>query len=78
MIDSIRRNASARAEELFTQPIDVLFYDTTTLYFQSDREDYGQNKDPLRFKGYSKDGKAASNPGGAGIAGDPRRDSAGL
>ncbi len=57
VIDSIRRNASARAEELFTQPIDVLFYDTTTLYFQSDREDYGQKKDPLRFKGYSKDGK---------------------
>ena len=57
VIDSIRRNASARAEELFTQPIDVLFYDTTPLYFQSDREDYGQKKDPLRFKGYSKDGK---------------------
>ena len=56
VIDSLRRNASARVK-LFTQPIDVLFYDTTTLYFQSDREDYGQNKDPLRFKGYSKDGK---------------------
>ena len=34
----------------------MLFYDTTTLYFESDREDFDR-KDGLRFKGYSKDGK---------------------
>ena len=56
VIERICRSVAARAEDLFTQPIEVLFYDTTTLYFESDREDFDR-KDGLRFKGYSKDGK---------------------
>jgi transposase len=34
--------------------LDVVFYDVTTLYFDSQKED----KDSIRKKGYSKDGKA--------------------
>ena len=35
-----------------------MFYDTTTLYFESEIEDEPSSSKPgLRFKGYSKDGK---------------------
>jgi len=37
--------------DLFNQTIDVVFYDTTTLYFESTRKDLGE----LRQKGYSKE-----------------------
>lgn len=37
--------------DLFNQTIDVVFYDTTTLYFESTRKDLGQ----LRQKGFSKE-----------------------
>lgn len=37
--------------DLFNQKLDVVFYDVTTFYFHSDRED------ELRTKGFSKDGK---------------------
>ena len=57
VIDQIRQQSSVCAQRLFEQPIDVLFYDTTTLYFESERED-PETKHALRFKGYSKDGKA--------------------
>ena len=57
-IDAIQRQSQARAKELFSRPIDVLFYDTTTLYFESEIEDEPSSSKPgLRFKGYSKDGK---------------------
>lgn len=39
---------------LFTSVLDVVFYDVTTLYFESHVENEGE----LRQKGYSKDGKA--------------------
>ena len=55
-IDQLRAVAHHRAQELFEQPLRVLFYDTTTLYFESEVEDDG-DKDGLRFKGYSKDGR---------------------
>ena len=38
---------------MFPEPIDILFFDCTTLYFESDRDD------ELRKKGFSKDGKHA-------------------
>ncbi|HIP36071.1 MAG TPA: IS1634 family transposase [Crocinitomix sp.] len=41
-------------QNLFTQNLDVVFYDVTTLYFESQIEE----PDCLRQKGYSKDGKA--------------------
>jgi len=41
-------------QNLFSQQLDVVFYDVTTLYFESQKEQEGS----LRQKGYSKDGKA--------------------
>ena len=38
-------------KKIHTDPIEVIFYDTTTLYFES------ESSDSLREKGYSKDGK---------------------
>lgn len=41
-------------QNLFSTKLDVVFYDVTTLYFDSHVENHGD----LRQKGYSKDGKA--------------------
>ncbi len=41
-------------QTLFSQQLDVVFYDVTTLYFESQKEQEGS----LRQKGYGKDGKA--------------------
>ena len=41
-------------QTLFSQELDVVFYDVTTLYFESQKQQEGS----LRQKGYSKDGKA--------------------
>ena len=57
-IDAIQCQSHACAKELFSRPIDVLFYDTTTLNFESKIEDEPSSSQPgIRFKGYSKDGK---------------------
>jgi transposase len=40
---------------LFSQQLDLVFYDVTTLYFESNQP---QSEGDLRQKGYSKDGKA--------------------
>lgn len=42
--------------DLFNQSLDVVFYDVTTLYFESEIEQEGA----LRQKGFSKDGKIGS------------------
>ena len=42
--------------DLFNQTLDVVFYDVTTLYFESELEQEGA----LRQKGFSKDGKIGS------------------
>jgi len=55
-IESIRQQSCDRARSLFEQPLEVLFFDTTTLYFESEKEDEGDDQG-VRFKGYSKDGK---------------------
>ena len=47
----IRRRSFEAARTLLPDPVSVIFYDTTTLYFESERGD------GLREKGYSKDGK---------------------
>ena len=52
-IKKIQRGWRHRVETLLQKPITAVFYDTTTLAFESAREDLGA----LRRKGYSKDGK---------------------
>ena len=47
----IQRYIFEKGRNLFNQKIDVVFYDVTTFYFESDKED------ELRKKGFSKDGK---------------------
>ena len=50
-VEAIRRRSLELAETLLPEPLTAVFYDTTTLYFESERED------ALRRKGFSKDGK---------------------
>jgi len=47
--DYIQQCAYTAANDLFSKPIDVVFYDCTTLYFESVEED------ELKAKGFSKD-----------------------
>ena len=60
MMDRINEEAIEQIQEISSkktcsllgeETLDVLFYDTTSLYFETEKED------PLREKGYSKDGK---------------------
>ena len=50
-IDKIKRLSGQAAQKVFKEPLKVLFFDCTTLYFESIIED------ELRQKGYSKDPK---------------------
>ena len=50
-IDKIKRLSGQAAQKVFKEPLKVLFFDCTTLYFESIIED------ELRQKGYSKDAK---------------------
>ena len=50
--DSIQRISYEHSLKVLSEKITVLFYDVTTLYFESDDED------ELRKRGFSKDGKA--------------------
>ena len=52
--DLLKKHIFNQRKNLFTQSLDVVFYDVTTLYFDSQKEIEGN----LRQKGYSKDGKA--------------------
>jgi len=49
----IQQQIFQTGRDLFNQTLDVVFYDVTTLYFESDKELPGN----LRQKGFSKDGK---------------------
>ena len=51
VIEKVQHLAYQSAQGLYPHPIDVLFYDCTTLYFESVEED------ELKAKGYSKDMK---------------------
>ncbi len=55
VIGKLRDTVAAATGALLPEPLDVLFFDCTTLYFESVAEDGGE--DPLRQFGYSKDGK---------------------
>jgi len=50
----IQQQIFQTGRDLFNQTLDVVFYDVTTLYFESDKE-YPES---LRQKGFSKDGKS--------------------
>lgn len=52
--DFIKKHLFSQQRNLFSTVLDVVFYDVTTLYFDSQVEQEGA----LRQKGYSKDGKA--------------------
>ena len=58
-IDKVCRMSHEAAEKLLEGPVDVLFYDCTTLTFATERE-YDQadeEKDRLLAKGFSNDGR---------------------
>ena len=59
MIDKVCRMSHEAAEKLLEGPVDVLFYDCTTLAFATEREDdqVDEEKDCLLAKGFSKDGR---------------------
>ena len=59
MIDKVCRMSHEAAEELLEGPVDVLFYDCTTLAFSTERENdqTDDEKDRLLAKGFSKDGR---------------------
>ena len=46
-----------QTKSLFDDKIDVIYFDATTLYFESFTEDTGENEPALKKNGYSKDGK---------------------
>ena len=52
--ESLKSTLFNAQQNLFTTKLDVVFYDVTTLYFDSQKVSENQ----LRQKGYSKDGKA--------------------
>jgi transposase len=52
--DILKKHLFKQQRSLFAQRLDVVFYDVTTLYFDSQLE----QQDSIRKKGYSKDGKA--------------------
>lgn len=51
--EAIQNNIYQPSSNLFNQGLDVVFYDVTTFYFESDVEEEGK----LRQIGFSKDGK---------------------
>jgi len=52
--NSLKKHMFNQQRNLFSERLDVVFYDVTTLYFDSQKE----QEESLRQKGYSKDGKA--------------------
>lgn len=52
--DALKEHLFRQQSSLFAQSLDAVFYDVTTLYFDSQIEQEGS----IRKKGYSKDGKA--------------------
>lgn len=52
--DNLKTTLFTAQQNLFSTKLDVVFYDVTTLYFDSQQI----QEDQLRQKGYSKDGKA--------------------
>src|SRR5271168_2923827 len=61
--DEIERDVFLRAADLLRLDVDLIFYDTTTAYFEIDAEDEAEQEfagrlyAPLRRKGHSKEGR---------------------
>ena len=66
-ITRLKEMAWRAATRLYPEPVNVLLFDCTTLYFESVQED------ALRQTGYSKDGQVQGIAGGAGVGGYLRR-----
>ena len=64
--DEIERDVLLRAADLFRLDVDLIFYDTTTAYFEVDdpdedaQERAGKLYAPLRRRGHSKEGRDGS------------------
>ena len=56
VIERLKSRVASSTEALLGEPLAVLFFDCTTLYFESVAED--EDQDALRAFGYSKDGRA--------------------
>lgn len=56
-IEQLRAQVADATEAVVGGPLTVLFFDCTTLYFESVVEDDSEKAGPLRAFGYSKDGK---------------------
>src|SRR5262249_14416349 len=62
-IDAIEREIFFRIADLFRADVDLVFWDTTTVSFEIDEEDEGDETrrgktlPPLRKRGYSKEGR---------------------
>jgi transposase len=54
-IAAIEEELFQRVANLFNADVDLIFYDTTTLYFETDEEDEGE--DALRRRGHNKEGR---------------------
>lgn len=68
--DLVKKHLFTQQHNLFSTVLDVVFYDVTTLYFDSNIEQEGA----LRQKGYSKDGKAHKTQVVLGLLVDKNRD----
>ena len=57
--EEIERAVYFRMADLLNADVDLIFYDTTSLHFEIDEEDEGEEgePEPLRRRGYSKDGR---------------------
>ena len=55
----IQKQIFSTGRDLFNQQLDVVFYDVTTLYFES-ADEFEEGNRQLRKKGFSKDGKIGS------------------
>jgi len=58
--DQIERKVFLRAVDLFRLDVDLIFYDTTTAYFETDEQEQdwgGKLYAPLRWRGHNKEGR---------------------
>jgi len=67
--ESLKSHMIKVQRNLFSDCLDLVFYDVTTLYFESRKEEEGA----LRQKGYSKDGKAGKTQVVLGLLVDNQR-----
>ena len=63
-LEAVEREIFFRTADLFRADVDLIFWDTTSVYFESDEEDAddetqrGETLPPLRQRGHNKEGHA--------------------